>query len=163
MRRFHDRIHPRWTQYDYRLPGTYFVTTITLDRVPLLGALEQGECLRSPFGDVVRDVWQRIPEGVPGVELDAFVVMPDHVHALIVLSDRNESTPLALSRIVGWAKSRSAHGINLLRGTPGQRVWQASFHDRIVRDAEALMRIRDYIERNPRRGWERLMSHGDSR
>lgn len=86
MRRFHSRTHPRWRLYDYRLPGTYFVTAITLDRVPLLGALEQGECLLSPFGEIVRDVWQRIPEEVPGVGLDAFVIMPAHVHALIALS-----------------------------------------------------------------------------
>lgn len=163
MRRFHDRIHPRWKECDYRLPGTYFVTTITLERIPLLGALEQGQCVPSPFGEIVRDVWQRVPENVPGVMLDAFVVMPDHIHALIVLPDCNESTPIALSRIVGWAKSRSAHGINLLRGTPGQRVWQTSFHDRIVRDTEALIRIRDYIESNPKRAWNRLTLHGDLR
>lgn len=158
MRRFYDRIHPRWKEYDYRLSGTYFVTTITLERVPLLGALKHGQCVLSPFGEIVRDVWERVPGNVPGVLLDAFVVMPDHIHALIVLAVCNESTPLALSRIGGWPKSRSAHAINLRRGTPGQRVWQASFHNRIVRDTDALSRIRDYIESNPRRGWERLMA-----
>jgi REP element-mobilizing transposase RayT len=161
VRRFHRRTHPRWKQYDYRLPGTYFVTTITLGRIPLLGDLQERECVLSPAGVLVRNAWRRIPEAVPGVNLDAFVVMPDHVHAVLVLPERAGTEPLALSRIVGWAKSRSAHEINALRGTPGHRVWQASFHDRIVRDAEALDRIRNYIESNPYRGWERLMSrHG---
>lgn len=163
MQRFHSRIHPRWDKYDYRLPGTYFVTTITLGRAPLLGVLRDGGCVLSRLGAIVQDTWRRIPEQLPGVELDAFVVMPDHVHALLVLPVQAEADAISLSRIVGWAKSRSTHEINLMRATPGSRFWQASFHDRVVRDAEALNRIRDYIEANPRRGWERMTSHRRSR
>lgn len=151
MRTFYTRSNPRWTRYDYRLPGIYFVTTNTLERVPLLGALRRGECVLSPSGRIVRDTWRRISERFPGVELDAFVVMPDHVHALLVLPEQPESEAISLSSIVGWAKSRSAHEINALRGTPGARVWHTSFHDRILRDPEALHRVRRYIENNPRR------------
>lgn len=151
MRKFYTRIHPRWKRYDYRLPGIYFVTTNTFERAPLFGVLRRGECALSPLGQIVRDAWHRVPERFPGVELDAFVVMPDHVHALLMLPEQPESQAISLSSIVGWAKSRSAHEINVLRGTPGARVWHTSFHDSILRDAEALERVRRYIALNPRR------------
>lgn len=147
MRTFYTRIHPRWKRYDYRLPGIYFVTAVTLDRARLFGVLRRGECVLSPLGVIVRDAWRCIPERFPGVELDAFVVMPDHVHALLVLP---ESASNSLSEIVGWAKSRSAHGINVMRGTGGSRIWQTSFHDSIVRTARGRDRVRQYIESNPR-------------
>lgn len=155
MRSFQSRIHPRWSRYDYRLPGLYFVTTITLDRVPMLGALCRGECVLSPFGLIVHRTLQQIPQRFPGVELDAFIVMPDHVHALIGILEQPAATGTprtSLSDVVCWAKSRSAHEINVMRETPGNRIWQTSFHDSIVRTPDGRDRIRRYIELNPRRG-----------
>lgn len=157
MGRSHDRLHPRWAQYDYRLPGIYFVTTITFERAPLLGALQRATCVLSLFGRIVHDTWRSIHKRFDGVELDAFVVMPDHVHALITLPEQPESAAVSLSSIVGWAKSRSAHDINVARSTPGSRVWQTSFHDSILRDANALYRVRRYIELNPRRAWRKSL------
>lgn len=157
MRKFYTRIHPRWKGYDYRLAGIYFVTTNTFDRAPLFGVLRRGECTLSPIGQIARDTWRRIPAQFPGVELDAFVVMPDHVHALLMLPERPEAEAISLSSIVGWAKSRSSRDINAVRGTPGARVWHTSFHDSILRDAEALGRIRRYIELNPRRASREVM------
>lgn len=162
MRKFHTRLHPRWKRHDYRLSGIYFVTTNTFERAPLLGELRRGECDLSPFGQIVRDIWRRTPERFPGVELDAFVVMPDHVHALLMLPERPESEAVALTSIVGWAKSRSAHAINGSRGTPGARIWHTSFHDRILRDPEALHRVRRYIENNPRRACRHRVIVGTS-
>jgi len=151
MPKFYTRIHPRWDRCDYRLPGIYFVTAVTHERAPLLGTLRGGRYAFSPSGLIVRDTWQRIPERIPAVELDTFVVMPDHVHALIALHERPEPEATPLSQIVGWAKSRSAHTINVMRGMPGCKVWQTNFHDSIVRSSEAVYRIRNYINSNPRR------------
>ncbi len=130
----------------------YFITTVTLGCAPLLGALRHGECALSTFGLVVRRVWQDIPQRFPGVELDTFVVMPDHVHALLAMPEQTAEAGTSLSDVARWAKSRSAHEINVMRGTLGARIWQASFHDRIARTPDARDRIRRYIELNPRRG-----------
>lgn len=130
----------------------YFVTAITRDRARLFGVLMGGRCVLSPSGLIVRDTWKRLPERFPCVELDAFVVMPDHVHALILMREQLGPELASLSDIVRWAKSRSAHEINAMRGTPGSRVWQTSFHDSIVRTRLGCDRVRRYIELNPRRG-----------
>ncbi|HEV2643772.1 MAG TPA: transposase, partial [Candidatus Elarobacter sp.] len=151
MRKFGNRTSPRWQHHDYALPGAYFVTAVTRNRSPLLGSLRGDECALSSAGLFVRDVWRSIPQRFAGVELDAFVVMPDHVHALLMIHERPESAMRSLSAIVQWAKSRSAHHINVSNGTLGKPVWQASFHDRVARTIAERDRIRRYIEDNPRR------------
>lgn len=129
----------------------YFVTAITHGRARLLGVLMRGRCVLSPSGLIVRNTWERIPTRFPGVELDTFVVMPDHVHALILMREQREPHTTSLSDVVRWAKSRSAHEINAMHGTPGNKIWQTSFHDSIVRTDRGRDRVRRYIEMNPRR------------
>ncbi|MER3453507.1 MAG: transposase [Acidimicrobiia bacterium] len=72
--------------YDYAQAGAYFVTICTQNRLCLLGQIEEGQMWLSAAGQMVQRVWDEIPMFYPGIEIDAFVVMPNHVHGIIVLT-----------------------------------------------------------------------------
>lgn len=84
--RFHRR-SIRLRGYDYRQVGAYFVTVCTHERVHLFGQVTDGAMRNSPMGDIVQRCWYAIPEHMPMVVCDAFVVMPDHVHGIVVITD----------------------------------------------------------------------------
>ena len=151
--------------WDYRAPAGYFVTICTHDRVPLFGRVVDGEMVLNAFGEIVRACWQEIPEHFPHVELDAFVVMPNHVHAIISIVDSVGAThasplqrdtprgpaPGSLGAIVGSFKSAVSRRINMLRNTPGAPVWQRNYYEHIIRTDRALNAIRRYIADTPLR------------
>ena len=154
--------------YDYSRPGAYFITAVTRHREPLFGEVVNGVMRLNAFGEIVWACWHDLPNHYPHVQLDAFVVMPNHIHGIIVLVDDDadgrggsetggggsETRPHhGLPEIVRALKSFSARRINALRGTPGQPVWQRSYYEHIIRDEGALRRIRRYILTNPLR-WE---------
>ncbi len=75
---------PGW---DYSTPGAYFVTICIEGRECILGEVRDGAMILSPYGQVVEEHWRRLPRFFPRIELDAFVVMPNHVHGVIVIKD----------------------------------------------------------------------------
>ena len=81
----HDRRSPRLKDYDYAQAGAYFVTICTQDRACLFGDVADGEMRLNDAGRMVRAVWEELPDRYPGIETDAFVVMPNHVHGIIVI------------------------------------------------------------------------------
>jgi putative transposase len=91
-----------------------------------------------------------LPEIHQHVELDALVVMPNHIHTILVLVD-NPSPQVQLGEILRRFKSFSARNINGQRKTPGESVWQRNFYERVIRDEKMLIAIREYIELNPSR------------
>ena len=95
--------------------------------------------------------WNDLPKHFPGLLLDAFVVMPNHVHGILFLTPTASGAPPRhrLGEIVRAFKAYSARRINARRNTPGCSVWQRNYHERIVRDEEELARIRRYIAENP--------------
>jgi putative transposase len=158
------RKSPRLPTYDYTSNGAYFVTTCVQNREPLLGKLEQETVKHSTLGLIVETAWFDLPNHYPHIELDAFIIMPDHIHGIIWLHDmpvvvgdglRPSPTPSptkhGLTEIVRALKSFSARRINEVRGTQGQSFWQRGFHDHIVRLENDLEDIRAYILENPRR------------
>ena len=81
--------------YDYSNPGAYFVTICTRDRLPLLGIVNNAEIMLAPLGHIVESLWNLIPQRFKGVDLDVFVVMPNHIHGVIVLSGEGRGEALA--------------------------------------------------------------------
>jgi len=75
----------RLPAFDYTSPGAYFVTICTHRHQCLFGDIEDGTMRLNPFGQIVRETWDLLPRHYPHVELDSFVVMPNHVHAIIVI------------------------------------------------------------------------------
>ena len=138
--------------WDYRLPGYYYVTICVLDRVQCLGEVVNCESVLSPGGEAVAREWGRTPQRSPQVTLDSWIVMPDHIHGLLLLTGKG-SQPLG--GIIGQFKSKTTK-ILRSRGQTGF-AWQERFHDTIVTDLKQLDRIRDYIRDNPRR-WQRKRS-----
>lgn len=145
----------RLKAYDYRSAGAYFVTFCTDRKRHLLGRIADGQSELNEFGLAVESQWNGLAERFDGVLLDSFVVMPNHVHGLIVLQDNVGSglNPTlqrpSLPKVMWALKTFSARDINELRGTPKATVWQPKYYEHIVRSEDALSRIRDYIANNP--------------
>lgn len=139
--------------WDYRTAAVYAVTVCTLDRLCCLGEVVDGGMDVSRFGAAVGEEWLRIPSRHPHVCLDEFVVMPDHVHGILVFRGVPASEPPetldanSLGAVVGQFKSKSTKKIRAmgLRGF----AWQERFYDQILRDPDALDRVRAYIRNNP--------------
>ncbi len=167
----------RLPDYDYSSPGAYFVTAVVRGREPLFGAVVDGKMRLNALGEIVWEVWRALPQRYPQLELDEAIVMPDHFHGILWIVDKStdlvssvgaihelpqprEREPsrqkrrrMLLSLVMGYFKMNTAKRINLLRGTPGVRVWQRGYYDRVIRNEEALTAIRRYIRYNPLR-WE---------
>ena len=144
------RTSPRAEGFDYANSGVYYVTVRTHEGRFLLGDIEDGVMKLSPFGRVVERLWNALPTHFTCVTLDAFVVMPNHLHGVLYLEDGlNPITPHSLSAVIGALKSFSSREINQMRETPGGDVWQRSFYDHIVRNGADLERVRTYIHANP--------------
>jgi len=88
----HRRRSLRLEGYDCAQPGAHFVTICTQGRACLFGEIVNGEMQLKAYGQIVHAAWEDLPNHYPGVELDAFVVMPNHVHGIVVLTDINPAT-----------------------------------------------------------------------
>ncbi len=152
--KIHNRRSIRLKGYDYTRPGAYFITICTQHRRNILGEVIDGAMVLNPFGEIVLQAWHDLPNHYPHVVLDEFCIMPNHLHAIIVMTEPQqdadpEKKRHALPEVVRALKSFSARRINLLRGTPGIPVWQRNYFDRIVWTDRALFNIRRYICDNP--------------
>lgn len=134
----------RLRTYDYSSTGLYFVTICAHLRVCVFGSVVEDSVYLSRIGEVARDCLLAIPRHHGAATVDSWVVMPNHVHALIGLDDRNE---VELGDVVGTFK------VAVSRRARRRGVWQRGYYDHIVRDDRDLQRIREYIATNPLR-WD---------
>ena len=166
---FDDRRQPlRIPGLDYGRAGAYFLTICVRHRQCLFGHVADERVVLSPLGAMVLDEWLRTPLVRPGVRLDACVVMPNHLHAIVILPGhvstdidssmsplvRQRLTAGSLGAIVGQFKSKTSRRARAEFGLSGQGLWQRGYFDRVVRDADEHDRIREYIANNPAR-WPR--------
>ena len=137
----------RLVNYDYSMPGCYFVTVCTKDKSCILGTVRasegsaQASVQLSELGRWTDEAVRAIPSVYSGVTLDTYVVMPNHIHLLLRLSENGTGLP-SLSRIIQQTKRR----VSRLAERP---IWQEHFHDHIVRGEEDYLEIRQYIANNP--------------
>jgi len=150
----HHRRSIRLRGYDYAQGGWYFVTVCAQGGECLFGDIIGGEFQANTFGQIVLECLAAVPEHFAGVAVDTAVVMPNHLHMIIVLPDAPvmPARP-TLGQIVAYLKYQSTRRVNELRDTPGARLWQRNYYEHIIRDAGALARIRTYIANNPQQ-WE---------
>ena len=167
----------RLAGHDYSEAGAYFITTCVHREFKVrLGRIQQGRARLNTSGRVVDAVWRQIPERYMNVEMDAFVVMPDHFHGILIIrrSESIEEYPegmnksssgladrrrhMLLPRVIGYFKMNAAKKINEIHHRKG-RVWQRGYHDQIIRSAHHLENVRRYIDQNPARWHPRT---GDS-
>lgn len=143
----------RIENYDYSLNGAYFVTVCTQDRKRILSDIVgDGFPVPKPCGKVAEAMIHRISVKYPAVEVDKYVIMPDHIHMLLRIRPEGTGNPSpTLGNVIGWYKYQASKEINLLRGTQGERVFQRSYHDHVIRNQQDYDEIWQYIENNPRK------------
>ncbi len=134
--------------FPYRSGATYFVTVCTAARSRVLSHVRDGQVHPTLVGSVVQEVWSLIPTRDPAIVLDAFVVMPDHIHGILTFGD--EATT-SLGRVMSWFKGVSLTTARNRRIWDGWALWQRGYFERIVRTQRALDLIRRYIHENPPR------------
>ena len=137
--------------FDYRTPGAYFITIVAWHRTWIFGEVVDRKMRLAASGELVWQSWLAIPTHCPGIRFDAFVVMPDHVHGIVVI----DGGPMTLGQVVNLFKAASTRAVNRHRGRPGVPIWQRGFHDRIIRDDDEWVRIARYIDDNPRQWRDR--------
>lgn len=160
----HHRHSIRIKEHDYTQPGGYFVTIVTYQRDCLFGNIVNEEMLLSPFGRIADECWRAIPEHFPNVELDAYVIMPNHIHGIIVINNRTGtiyrartekfgkpvigSIPTILRTFKAAVTRRIGHKLNVTS------IWQRNYYEHVIRSHEGWDRIHKYIESNPSTGME---------
>lgn len=160
--------------YDYSLAGAYFVTICTHGKQCILSSMRARSIELSSAGEIVRAIWISLPERFPRVVLDEFVIMPNHVHAVlgfvgeglappaVSVGKDTAGTPTAaplspvvapknhsLADVVGAFKSISTIQVNRLLQRKGVPLWQRSYYEHIIRKGEDLRKIQQYILENP--------------
>ncbi len=174
----HHRRSIRLKGYDYTRAGAYFVTFCVQNRNHLFGEIVDWQMLLNDAGRMVETIWQELSVFYPGIDTNAFVVMPNHFHGIIVLTpddiskmadlstgqngdtgQTRESAPtLSLSDMVHRLKTlttkRYTDGVRNQAWTPYPgRLWQSNYYEHIIRSEASLRSIQAYIENNPGQ-WE---------
>jgi len=148
----------RYPGYDYRLAGGYFITIVLAGREPRFGVVDCGEMVLNRAGRMVVETWQSLPERFPTTLLDEFIVMPDHMHAILFLTNHHADDGVPLSEIVRVFKSMTT--TQYIKGVRDQgwprfdsHLWQSNYYDHIIRNDADLETRRRYIAGNPAR-WD---------
>jgi putative transposase len=158
----HHRRTVRLPDAHYR-DGCYFITICAAQKLPLFGEIRSNACVLNPIGQIIEDCWLQVPDHQPFVQLDAFIVMPNHLHAVLFIDQHTApqhnprqfgaSQTGQLSSVIAAFKAAVTRTVNREIGEPGGKLWQRSYFERIVRNSEAYHRIRAYIHQNPE-NWE---------
>jgi REP element-mobilizing transposase RayT len=161
---------PRCQSWDYASNGYYFVTICTHNRQHFLGDVVKDKMQLSAVGEIVAEEWQKTAQLRSYIELDEWIVMPNHLHGIIIINNqplqpvidtfqRNLSTRMVKSRL----KTKSLGSIiGQIKSVCTKRIWEAGFddfdwqdrfYDHIIQNEESLYNIREYIINNPVK-WE---------
>ncbi len=143
---FYSRKIVRLPDFDYSSVNFYFLTVCTHEKACLFGSTRN----LSSLGEIAKQDMLQLPSFYQGVKVDHFVVMPNHIHAILVLEGEEKKHP-AISQIVSAYKagvSRKAHV-----QYPNFKIWQRSFYEHVIRNDREYQRIWNYIENNPQK-WE---------
>jgi REP element-mobilizing transposase RayT len=157
----HHRRSIRLKGYDYSQAGAYFVTICTQNRECLFGDVLNGEMVLNDAGKIVADEWMRTGEIRDEIELDEWVVMPNHFHGIVMIrrGDRPVAPtlpgprPKSIGSLMSGFKSAVTKRINDIRNSPGAKIWQRNYYEHIICNENELNSIREYIVNNPLK-WE---------
>ena len=147
----------RLRDYDYSQRGAYFVTICTQNRRNVFwrsAPVGQGLCpCLSAQGCIAKEELELLADRFPSVRLDKYVVMDNHVHVLLTLTRQGQSPCPTLGAVIGAYKSITTKRINMMQGTPGEKLWQFRYYDHIIRDDNDFLTRWAYIDANPAR-WQ---------
>ena len=157
--------------YNYSQSGAYFITICTNKRRCLFGNIVNNEVNLNELGNIVLNIWNSLPNKYSNIELDEFVIMPNHLHGIILITDveaihelplqesmnvgtihelsLGERWNMLLPKVIGYFKMNSAKIINQKILSSGTLLWQRNYYEHIIRNESELDRIREYIVNNP--------------
>ncbi|OGC82400.1 MAG: hypothetical protein A2V81_02245 [Candidatus Abawacabacteria bacterium RBG_16_42_10] len=155
----------RLAKWNYSSNGTYFITICTRDRYHYFGEITNDRITLSEMGKLAQNCWENIPQHFPYIKLDEFIIMPNHIHGILIIK-KSEFNPQWASNKFG-PQSRNLSSI--IRGFKSSIqkyatikkipfAWQRSFHDHIIQNQKELNNIRRYIINNPIK-WSRDRNH----
>ena len=135
---FASRKPTRIPNYDYSQNNYYFITICTHEKKCIFGTVEQ----LNPLGKIAMQDLKNLEKCYKEVRIDSYIVMPNHIHAIVVLENANAS----LNQIIGLYKSGVSRKIRHI--VPNLQVWQRSYHDHIIRNQAAYEKIWNYVQFN---------------
>ena len=160
------RKHIRLRNFDYSSQGWYFITICTKNRKHYFGEIKDGQMHLSAIGEQANLYWEEIPQHFPHIELNEFIIMPNHIHGIIgiVSTDTTCRVPTkipigkktnefgktiagSISAIIGQFKSTLTRWSR--KNGHENFAWHVRFHDHIIRDDRAFQNISNYIKNNP--------------
>lgn len=162
----HHRRSIRLKCYDYSQPGAYFVTIVTHQRQCIFGRIVDGKMRLNEWGEIAKQCWNEIPQHYPNVTLDEYVIMPNHIHGIIILNENNTNDLIVGVQNFEPPRNEYQHIIpksigSIVRGfkigvtkwfrqhTDIYTVWQRNYYEHIIRNETELQNIRQYILNNP--------------
>jgi REP element-mobilizing transposase RayT len=168
-----DRHSIRLPDFDYTASAAYFLTLVARGREELFGSIVDTAIQLSPIGEIVREEWLRSTDVRPEVELDEFVVMPNHLHGIVIfhrdLSARDtrvleptgahsraplQRAPRSLGSFISGFKATATRRVRRLRLADERPIFQRNYFERVIRNGGEADRIRQYIIDNPARWLE---------
>jgi len=169
----------RLKNYDYSNVGAYFITVCTKNREPFLSTIIVGDgsavpqnkinarpqnktavpnIILTPLGQIVENHINMMSEKYPNTKIDAYIIMPDHVHMVLVINHGRANPAPTIGNIMGWFKYATTKQIAHCWNTFDNHFWQRSYHDHVIRNDNEYYAICQYIDENPMR-WLQKHSH----
>lgn len=150
--------HNRLSAYDYSQSNYYYLTICTQNRIKYFDNIENNQIFLNEYGKIINQQWQWLSKKYSYVGLDKFIVMPNHIHGILIINNstrtgrdlslRIQNNKIkSLSSLIGAFKTTSAKSIRQ-KNLPDFK-WQWSFYDHIIRNGKSLNEIRGYITNNP--------------
>ena len=130
----------RIIEYDYSKEGMYFITICIKNRLELLGKIKDNYIELTQEGIIVKECIKQIEKRYINVEIDEYVIMPNHIHMILVINNKTEVT---ISRMMKQYKTYVSKKV-------GYAIWQKSFYEHIIRNEKEYIKIKDYIKNNIR-------------
>ena len=170
------RKNVRIKEYDYTLGNWYYVTICTHNKKCILGKIINGKMYLNEYGKIVKECLLESQTHFQNVEIEYYVIMPNHIHCIIIIDSKSElkisnedvspgaadtgweTQPLqtkqkilkpSLGQIVVYIKYQSSRKINIMHNTKGEKLWQRNYFEHIIRNEMDLYNVRNYIKFNP--------------
>ena len=152
--------------YDYTQPGAYYITICTYQKQCWFGDVVNGIMHCNQLGHIAHSFWLALPCRFPHIQLEAFVIMPNHLHGILMILDGQSNTMItdyhprkmekfgkpvtgSIPTVIRSFKSAVTKRINLLRRSSSPPIWQRNYYESIIRIESGLDKVRDYIVNNP--------------
>lgn len=164
----------RISDKEFNRPGCYFITLGTRKGELFFGSIYRNRMILNDFGEIVRKEWIRTAKEYDQIKIDEFVVMPNHLHGIIILTDDDNKhgggdvwryAPATctkpgrprfnfLSDIIRKFKSSVTRQICHRNGIPGGKIWQENHDEHVIQSRTELENIREYIRKTPGNWWQ---------